>query len=348
MKSNSPGIRHDIAHALRGLLMGGADIIPGVSGGTMALILGIYERLVTAVSRFDAQLLVHIKKRSWSAAAAHVDIRFLAALGIGILTGIVVLGSLMHKLLDTGANVATTCPLTIAAFFGLIVASAWHVAKMIKSWNFATTMLIIAGILIAYTITGMPQKAITPGLPFLFLCGMIAICAMILPGISGAFIMLLLGVYGTITGAISGLKSDALGFAFTDATWGYVLTLGVFASGCAVGILSFSKVLHWLLDNFHGATMAVLCGFMIGSLRQLWPFQAENVKFPALVYTGTNAPLSEWLPQGLRNSLPEVWVPDNLLIPSEFSGLVLGCFGMMIAAAAFVLLLEWVSTRGAK
>lgn len=318
----------------------------------MALILGIYERLVTAISHFDAQLLGMLQKRQWRAAATHIDLRFLIALGIGILTGIVVLGRLMHFLLDDGSNVATTCPLTIAAFFGLIVASAWHVAKMIQPWRFSSTLLVVLGAVVAYSITGMEQSAVEPSLGFLFICGMIAICAMILPGISGAFIMLLLGVYGTITGAIHGLTDQLKAFAFDAAMWNNVMTLGVFACGCAIGIITFSKILHWLLDHFHGSTMAMLCGFMIGSLRQLWPFQAHNAKFPALEYTAPHTSVAEWLPASLRESLSgsrlEIWLPDNLLIPSSFSGLVLGCLVAMAAAFALVLALEWISTRGAK
>ena len=348
MNSDSSGVKSDAAHVARGLLMGGADIIPGVSGGTMALILGIYERLVTAISHVDTKFLALLRTREWRAAAEHIDLRFLVALGVGVGSGIVVLGSLMHHLLETSGNVAMTCPLTMAAFFGLIVASAVHVGRMIKNWTFATTVLIIVGALVAYRITGSPTADVKPEPGFLFLCGMIAICAMILPGISGSFIMLLLGVYNVITGAISALKSDVLTVSLTVDTWNHFQTLAIFACGCIVGILGFSKILRWLLGNFHNATMAVLCGFMIGSLRALWPFQLSNTKFPALEYQGASTSMAQWFPGSLREILSAEWVPNNLLVPSSFSGLVLGCFGMMIAAIAFVLVLEWVSTRGAK
>lgn len=348
MKSESNGVRSDVAQVARGMLMGGADIVPGVSGGTIALILGIYERLVTAVSRVDGQFLTHIKQRHWRAAASHIDFRFLVTLGIGVLSGIVVLGSLMHYLLKDGPNIATTCPLTIAAFFGLIVASALHVGRMINNWNLATTFLVIAGALIAYTITGIKSEPTDASLGFLFFCGMIAICAMILPGISGSFIMVLLGVYLTVTGAIKDFIRDVVTVSLSAATWDHFQILAVFACGCLVGILAFSKILRWLLQNFHSPTMAVLCGFMLGSLRELWPFQKSNFKFPALEYHGEHSVMADWLPQSVRNTIPEVWEPTNLLIPSSFSGLVLGCIGTMFAAIAFVLVLEWISTRGAK
>ncbi len=348
MKSDSEGITQDVAHVARGMLMGGADIIPGVSGGTMALILGIYQRLVTAISRVDTKFLSLVKSRQWGAAAAHIDLRFLVALGLGVGTGIVVLGSLMHILLDKGSNVAVTCPITIAAFFGLIVASAVHVGRMIKNWSIATTFLVVFGALVAYTITGMEKTDVVPSKGFLFLCGMIAICAMILPGISGAFIMLLLGVYKYITEAIHGLKDAVKAFHFTDETWTFVFTLSIFASGCVVGILAFSKVLHWLLDKAQNSTMAVLCGFMIGSLRQLWPFQVTNDKFPALEYPQPGNVLADLLPESLINVIPATWVPKNIVIPATFNSLVVYCLIAMVAAFAFVLILEKIGSRGEK
>ena len=247
--------------------MGGADIIPGVSGGTVALILGIYERLIAAISHFDLQLFRLLGSRRWRAAAVHVDLRFLAALGVGILTGIVSLASLMNRLLKDDA----TRPLTLAAFFGLILASAVLVAKMIKAKrNTDVPVLVIlaaAGTIFAYWLTGQTPAAVDePSLLYVFLCGTVAICAMILPGISGAFILVILGMYLYITGLLRDIKNF-------DAGWNDLLSVAVFCAGCALGLIVFSKFLRWLLARHEPQTMALLCGFMLGSLRKIWPFK---------------------------------------------------------------------------
>ncbi|REJ69287.1 MAG: DUF368 domain-containing protein [Planctomycetota bacterium] len=346
METEEPQRNRDAAHVACGMIMGGADIIPGVSGGTMALILGIYERLVAAVSRFDTELLGLVRNRQWRAAADHIDLRFLIALGCGIGLGVVVLGSLMQWLLDKGPYVRITCPLTISAFFGLIVASAIHVARLIPRWNLGAIGLAVLGVVIAYRITGGEESESVAGFGYLFLCGMIAICAMILPGISGSFIMVLLGVYKIITGAISDTQTAVRGFDFGPELLGNLATLAVFAAGCAIGILAFSKILNWLLKHYHTPTLALLCGFMIGSLRALWPFQFENSEFPALEYEGRNRALSEWLPAVLRERLDPEWIPTNLLVPGELTPLVWGCLATAVAAMLFVLALEWISTRG--
>ena len=263
----TPSYRADAANIARGLLMGGADIIPGVSGGTVALILGIYERLVTAISRFDIELLQHLKGRRWRDAAEHIDLRFLVTLAGGILTGVAALSKLIHHLLEHHHQH------TLAAFFGLIVVSSLIVGRMVAPKNtWQMTFAIVLGAVaawFAFWMVGQPSMRHPPaGNGYLFLCGMIAICAMILPGISGAFILILLGKYADVLAVVKDLVS--LNFTVENIT-----TLVVFASGCVVGLICFSKVLRWLLSHFHAATMAVLCGFMIGSLRKMWPFQTD-------------------------------------------------------------------------
>ena len=254
----------DGRHVARGLLMGGADIIPGVSGGTIALILGIYGRLVTAISHFDWHLIGQLQQRRWQAAAEHVDLRFLVALGGGILVGIVSLASLMHYLIHHHEAV------TLAAFFGLILASSWIVARAITPRRDGRAVgWIAAGVaaaILAYWLVGQPILQPRPGLVYTFFCGTIAICAMILPGISGAAMLLLLGKYEHITGIIK--NSVRLSVSQSE-----IVELGVFAAGCAIGLIAFSKVLKWLLQTYPSLTMAVLCGLMIGSLRRVWPFQ---------------------------------------------------------------------------
>jgi len=263
MNANKSSLWADVQNGLRGFLMGGADIIPGVSGGTVALILGIYERLVTAISRMDAQLIQLLVRRDWSAAAQHCDLRFLLSLGIGIGAGIVSLAGLMHYLL-LNHHLGT-----LAAFFGLIAASSWLVAKLVKLWGTREIVAGIGGALFAFWLVGLPLLSNPPqSTIYLFFCGMIAICAMILPGISGAFILVLLGKYAEITGLIKGLAHGEISGAI-------LLSLVTFGMGCLIGLIGFSKLLKFLLARYESLTMALLGGFMVGSLRKLWPFQTD-------------------------------------------------------------------------
>ncbi len=286
----------NIVHVGFGFLMGGADIIPGVSGGTVALILGIYERLVTAVSRFDTTFLGHLRKREWTAAARHIDLGFLFALGIGILTGIVLLANLMHWLLEHRQEQ------TYAAFFGMILASAWIVARLVPRWNAGSAGLLLLGAVFAFWLVGVPALQNPPTGPiYILFCGMIAICAMLLPGISGAFILLILGTYTDITGALREILK------FTDLS-GNGLILAAFGSGALIGLLSFSKLLKYLLKHFEAPTMAVLCGFMLGSLRKIWPFKEE--------LTPKGTPLKEKV---FKNLMPDfevsgTWVSLGILV----------------------------------
>jgi len=247
----------------RGLLMGGADIIPGVSGGTVALILGIYERLVTAISRIDGTLLGQLKRRDWAAAIGYLDLKFIIPLGIGILAGIAALGSVMHTLLEDYHQY------TLAAFFGLITASVYLVARLVPHWKPGEFLLLLAGTGLAFWIVSRPVFAHPPdALWYVFLCGVLGICAMILPGISGAFILLILGKYHDLTGIIK----DALQL---NVTAGSLATVAVFGTGCLIGLLSFAKLLKWLLHHHGSVTMATLCGVMAGSLYKIWPFQRD-------------------------------------------------------------------------
>lgn len=253
----------DLKTAMCGLMMGAADIVPGVSGGTVALVLGIYNRLVSAISRFDRQTLGMLADKRWSSAAEHVDLRFLIALGCGIATGIGGLSFLMKKLLDDHLQP------TYAVFFGLILGSGVLVARGVTRWNPASVAALFAGVVVAWMVVGLDALQSPPEtLWYLFFCGTVGICAMILPGISGAFILLILGRYSHVTGLIrSLLKGDWSVQAF--------LEVGIFCGGCLFGLLAFSRVLRWLLSRHATVTMATLCGLMLGSLRKLWPFKLE-------------------------------------------------------------------------
>ncbi len=296
----------DLVQVARGFLMGGADIIPGVSGGTVALILGIYDRLVSAISRFDLTLLGHLRRGEWAMAAKHFDLRFLVALGSGIGLGVAGLASLMHYLLEHQRQP------TFAVFFGLILASSVLVARMVERWNAVALVCFVAGTVGAYQLVGLPLLASPPpGNAYVFMCGCVAICAMILPGISGAFILLILGKYSDITALLRGV----LHFDITLAT---ITTLAAFMTGCLVGLLSFSKFLRWLLVRHESPTMAVLCGFMAGSLRKIWPFKRDLT------------------PEVVEFKLKQF---ENML-PQQFDGQVGLAILLAIVAIAFVFSLD--------
>lgn len=271
MRIEDDGIRRDergagdyLPHVVRGVLMGGADIVPGVSGGTVALILGIYRRLVSAISRFDLTLVDLLRRGEWKQAVRRVDLFFLMALGTGIVSGIVSLASLMHSLLEN----ATSRGWTLAVFFGLILSSGLLVARMVSQWNPVRLTLLLFGAVFAYWLTGLTAAAAEPTPLYVFFSGAIAICAMILPGISGAYILLLLGMYVHVTGAIKGLPKG-------DLSADNLSTIVLFCAGCGIGLLAFSKLLRWLLARHESDTMAILAGFMVGSLRKIWPFQRD-------------------------------------------------------------------------
>jgi len=289
--------------------MGGADIIPGVSGGTVALILGIYVRLVTAISHFDMTFVAHLRAGRWRQAAGHVDLRFLAALLSGILLGIASLATVMSYLLQHQLT------LTLAAFFGLILASSLLVARSVPRWTGLAVLLASAGAAFAYWLVGQPFLAGTHSYSYLFFCGMVAICAMILPGISGAFILLIMGEYQYVAGVIRSLVHGQI-------TVSHLLTLGVFGCGCALGLLGFSKLLRWLLARYHAETLAVLCGFMVGSLRRIWPFK-QPLDPAADIQHG------QW---------ENIW-------PEAFDAQVGGAIAVGLAGIALVLLLDWLTRR---
>lgn len=254
--------------------MGVADAIPGISGGTVALILGHYQRLVTATSRIDSTLLRLAIERRFGEAARHVDLRFVAALGVGIAAGggIMVVGA-MHWLLEN------RMPEILAVLFGLVVASGWVLAGQIDRWNAARGFACVAGVGAAAALSSLPATTGSASLPFLFLAGAVAICAMILPGISGAFVLLLLGVYHLVSSSLKEFLEGALRWEFSFDVLSRIV---VFAAGCLVGLLAFTRLLRWMLDHYRAATMAGLVGLMAGSLGRLWPLQRPTAETAAL------------------------------------------------------------------
>lgn len=237
---------------LRGLLMGAADIVPGVSGGTIAFITGIYDTLLSSIRAFDLEFVRRLLRLQFRDAWAHVNGHFLVALVLGIATSVFSLARLISWLLEN-----YPVPLW-AFFFGLILASAIVLVRHVEAWNAPRVLSLVLGIAAAGSIALSPPASLQLGMAGVFLSGFLAICAMILPGISGSFILVLLGMYGTVLTAVKSLDV------------GFIL---VFVAGAGSGLLCFSRLLHWLLHRFHQATMALLTGFLFGSLAVVWPWK---------------------------------------------------------------------------
>lgn len=270
-------LMHHIIVALKGFGMGAANVVPGVSGGTIALLTGIYSDIVGALNAVT-------EKETWKS-LLHGRFRefwrlikgdFLVALLVGVLLSVFSLAKLVTWCL-------TYYPiLTWAFFFGLILASAVVMVRGIKDFRGADLIPAVIGLALGLVICTMSPTKTTDDIWFIFLCGAISICAMILPGISGSFILLVMGKYHYIMQAI------------TDLNWPVIIVFGV---GCVVGILAFAKLLHWLLARWERQTMLVLLGFVFGSLVRVWPwYDGEAVAAAQLLRTGSVSPLDLQIP----------------------------------------------------
>jgi putative membrane protein len=237
---------------LKGMAMGIAELVPGVSGGTIAFVTGIYEEFISSINNISLSTFKTLKTEGFSAFWNRLNGTFLVVLFGGMLLSILSFSKLITWLLEFH-------PIPIwSFFFGLVLASVIFVAKAINKWNLAAISLFALGAIIAFYITTLPPSANTDSLPFLFFSGALAICAMVLPGISGSFILVLLGSYKTILDAVN------------DKDVKIILTVGV---GVVFGILSFARVLKWMFTNYKNATLAILTGFILGSLNKIWPWK---------------------------------------------------------------------------
>ena len=239
--------------------MGAADVIPGVSGGTIAFIMGIYDEFVGSLASINKEAVKLLFSGKFKAFWKHINGSFLLSLVIGIGISVVALAGIMQYLL---ANKPIQ---TWAFFFGLIVASSIFIIRGISGWKLREVLFLVFGMVLGVTICTLSPTQTPDGLWFIFISGAIAICAMILPGISGSFILLILGKYQYIMGVISDLVSGV-------NIGQNILIIGVFGIGAVIGILAFSKFLHWLLARWQKETMIVLAGFIIGSLVKVWPW----------------------------------------------------------------------------
>ena len=291
--------------------MGAADVVPGVSGGTIALIVGVYERLLRAVGACTPDKLIWVLRgrirETWRA----IDGTFLVCLAAGILTSIAAFANLLGYLLETHPE------LTWSFFFGLIAVSVYIVGREVHRWNIWTLLLVVAGAAFAYMITVAAPMQWSTAPVFIFLAGAIAICAMILPGISGSFILVLLGLYPTILGAVRSLD---------------IGILLIFAAGCAVGMLSFARIVSWLLEHARNATMSVATGLLIGSLNKVWPWK-ETLTWRENSH-GAMEPLLQ------HNILPSTYET----LTGEPSWWLVGIV-LMLSAILLVLGLEWIGQR---
>ncbi|MFC4720916.1 DUF368 domain-containing protein [Geojedonia litorea] len=253
----------------KGIAMGAADAVPGVSGGTIAFISGIYEELITTISGVKLSLIKTLRHKGFSAFWKQLNGNFLLALMSGIIISFVSFMRLAKYLIEHH-------PILIwSFFFGLILASIYFVGKQIKTWGLPVYIALILGTLTAYYITTLPTLASNESSYFLFIAGAIAICAMILPGISGSFILVVLGAYKTLSDALHDFD---------------IKKIVLFGLGAVIGLLSFSHVLKWLFKHYHNITLAILTGFIFGSLNKIWPWKevltwrtnSEGEKFPLL------------------------------------------------------------------
>ena len=323
-------LKEYIGIGLKGMAMGAADVVPGVSGGTIAFISGIYEELLQSISNVNLGLLKTLKQEGLKAAWKQVNGAFLASLFLGIFVSIVSLAKAIKLLLENE-------PILLwSFFFGLVLASIIYIVKQITKWNFIAVAILILGAFLAYYITTLhPLILEDSSLLFLFFAGAIAICAMILPGISGAFILVLLGAYKPILAAVN------------DRDFKTILAVGL---GAIVGLLSFSKILKWLFANYKNYTLAALTGFIIGSLNKIWPWKltqsvfdkttGEIVPFMSVSDLGSLSIFQKQINNFERykiameeSVLPLQYAVENQHIDSQFG------IALLLAVAGFLLIL---------
>ena len=295
-----------IGIAVKGACMGAADVIPGVSGGTIAFIMGIYDRFVGAIASINAEALKLLLRGRFREFWKHIDGGFLLSIILGIGISVVGLAGLMQMLL-------ADFPIqTWAFFFGLIVASSIFILRGISEWAWKDGGFLALGVVLGVVICTLSPTQTPDALWFIFLSGAIAICAMILPGISGSFILLILGKYQYIMGTITTLVGNigALwGSSEASSTlfWESLAVMAVFGVGAVVGILGFSKFLHWLLARWNKETLIVLAGFIIGSLVKVWPWSNTEAivrsQFPEVADLAETAEIARY--QSLID--PQIW-----------------------------------------
>jgi putative membrane protein len=296
---------------LKGMGMGAADVVPGVSGGTIAFITGIYVELVNSIKNISFRTISTLWKEGLPAFWKAVNGNFLLSIVAGILISVLSLARILEYLL-------VNHPVLIwSFFFGLIIGSAIFVARSIEKWNIGTFISLLAGIAIAWIITSFTPAETSEAYWFIFLAGALAICAMILPGISGSFILLLLGKYQFVLSALNE---------------GRISIIAVLLAGALTGIIAFSHLLSWLLEKFHHLTIALLAGFMIGSLNKIWPW-----KFTVETYIDSHEEIQPLLQD---NVLPGRFISETGTDPQILWAVLLALAGFLL-----IFLFEGISKK---
>jgi putative membrane protein len=296
------------------MAMGAADVVPGVSGGTIAFITGIYNTLLESIRRVNPSILGIWKRDGFKAAFDHINGFFLIALFGGILTSILSLAKFISWALETH-------PVPVwSFFFGLILVSVYHMIKQVEQKTLSRFVFLLLGAVFAYSITVLKPLQMDPTSLNIFFAGCIAICAMILPGISGSFILLLLGMYTPVLGAVKGLQLDVM---------------VIFSMGCLIGLLSFSHVLSWLLKRFRDFALVFLTGLMLGTLPKLWPWK-ETISWRTNS-KGEQVPL-------IQENLSPFNFESVTGQPSQLATAVV----LMLVGIGLVLALEKVAEKGEK
>ncbi len=293
--------------------MGAADVVPGVSGGTMAFVLGIYPHLLQAIQCFNLAMLTDIFRLQWRSAIDKIPWRFVVPLGLGIVTAVGTLAELLSYLLEHYES------LLFAFFFGLIVASIVALAGRLK-WNVPSAATLLVGATFAFWLVGLVPADPGHSPIILFGSGAIAICAMILPGISGSFILLILGQYTYCVTALTSLIDAARAFDFAKVGSTLLQVVIPAGLGAATGLLLFTRLLSWLLSRYYTITVALLVGFMVGSLRRIWPY--KQILTVGLDRHGKEIPL-EW-----RNIFPTE-INGDVLLAIGLAGLGFVCLSLI-------------------
>lgn len=294
---------------LKGMAMGAADVVPGVSGGTIAFITGIYEELIKSISYIGPELILNFKKQGLKNTWIKANGNFLLSLFIGIAISIFSLMRITNHLLET-------YPILVwSFFFGLVLASVFYVGKQIKTWKAKHIIFLIMGFSVAFGISLLNPSSESTSLVYLFFAGSLAICAMILPGISGAFILVLLGAYKNISEAVSNFDFKV------------ILSVGL---GAIFGLLTFSRILKWLFKHYQSVTLATLTGFIAGSLIKIWPWKltTKTLLVKDKVIDVSQTPV-----------LPTNYEGDALLLPS---------IGLMLIGIGTIFLLEFYGSKPVK
>lgn len=293
----------------KGIAMGVGDSIPGVSGGTIAVITNIYDELIQSLSKIDITALKLFFSGSYNKFWLHINGKFLFTLAIGILTGLLVSANSVLYLLENRFEVL------MAFFIGLVFSSVWFLKSEVNWRVWQNGLAALIGLNLAIAVSMIPPQLASISYLTVFFSGMVAICAMILPGISGAFILLILGVYEFILSALTGIQLD------------FIL---VFAAGCAIGLLSFTHLLAWLLRNYHALAYSVICGMLLGSINSLWPWQQLNAS-----YTDSAGELHPLSSQNLSPFSYSELTGNESYFWVALASLLAGCFVVVILHRGF-------------